>query len=223
VCSPSIGNVRIGAIFPKPQLNIIMPALATKPAKTTRAKSSGLANRIDFELAVDRVSHIQTELRTLEAERDAAVQIAQAKHAGRIKELEDEMKGKIALCEKFADEHRDELLAGKAKSAETPLSRYGFRLGNRSIVLLNKGCSWDSAVKIFKAFKLPEFVRTVEEVNKEALLQAVNADGMITKIEGTEEKIITPLATTGLKVKQVETFFVEPKVEGGETVKGGAS
>jgi phage host-nuclease inhibitor protein Gam len=106
--------------------------------KPTRIKATGLTNRLDFETTIDRIAYAQTELRTLEAERDHAVLVAQATHALQIEDLIAEIEAKAALCEKFAEAHRAELLPGTAKSNETPLSRYGFRKGNRTLKTLSK-------------------------------------------------------------------------------------
>ena len=180
-----------------------------------RIKASGLSNLLDFELTIDRISQIQTEVRALSAERDAAVQAAQQLNAIAIAELEAEQKAKAALCEKYADEHRAELLPDKAvKSAETPLSRWGFRLGNRSVLLLRKTLPWDEVVGLLKLVGAQKCIRTVEEVNKEAILSSTNAMGELTHELGTCQ-----IGDVGLKIKQDETFYIEPKVDGGEQVK----
>ena len=194
-----------------------------KKNTSTRIKATGLSNRIDFETTIDRISYIQTELRELEAERDARVQAAQTTHAELIAELQAEIKAKAILAEKYAEENRAELLPSKAKSSETPLSRYGFRLGNRSVILLKKGCSWDAAVIILKSLKFIDCVRTVEEVNKETILARTDEHGLLatsaTELAKGENGARMPLSTIGLKIKQDETFYIEPKVEGGDTVK----
>ena len=177
--------------------------------KSPRVKSTGLATKLDFEIAIDRVAYATTELRAAEAERDAAVQAAQATHAERISELQDEIKAKAALCEKFADEHRADLLPGKAKSNETPFARYGFRDGNPTLKLLNKKCSWDSVVAGLKLLGLKKFIRTFEEPDKDGIKTA----------QLTQDK----MDMLGLRIAQSETFYIEPKVDGAEPVKGGAS
>lgn len=181
-------------------------------AKTTRAKSTGLENRLDFELTVDRVSYLDLEIADLANERDRAVQEAQKLHAELIAELEAEQKAKLALCEKFAEEHRADLLAGPAKSAETPLSTWGFRTGMPQLKLLSKW-TWDKVLETLQSWggKDNDFIRVRLEVNKEAILRC-QADGYI----GRQD---TPLAELGLKVVQTESFYIEPKVDTAEPVK----
>lgn len=194
---------------------------------TKRIKAPALLNRAAFDLTVDTIARATTKLRKLEAARDDAIQKTQAAHAGAIAELEEQIALAAGLCEKYAEDHRDELLPGKAKSAETPLARYGFRLGNRTVALLNRKCSWEAAVKILKGLKFLDCVRTVEEVNKETILARTDATGqLITSAElpHQQKPVQMPLATVGLKINQAETFYIEPKVDGADSVKaGGAS
>lgn len=192
-----------------------MPAIKS----AARAKSTGLANRLSFEEAVDRVSFVQVELRQLYAERDAAVQQAQLTHAATIAELEDELNAKLALCEKFAAEHRDELLPGKGKSNETPLSRWGFRTGMPQLKLLSKW-SWAKVLEQLVGVGARDCIRVKEEVDKEALLK-LGKDGTLTVAAEDPAKAKThSLAVLGVRIVQDETFFIEAKVDG---EKGGAS
>lgn len=177
--------------------------------KTTRAKSTGLATRFAFEETVDRVSFIQVELRQLKAERDARVQQAQLHHADLITELEDELKAKLALCEKFADEHRTDLLAGKAKSADTPVARWGFRTGMPQLKLLSKW-TWEKVLVAIKAAGDASFIRTKEEVAKDVILSWAQENAT---------QAAQTLPQIGVKVAQAETFYIEAKVDG---EKGGA-
>ena len=178
--------------------------------KKLRTNSTGLTNRLDFECTIDRISYIQVELRQLTAERDAAVQAAQQTHAEMIAELSDELKAKAALCEKFADEHRTDLLPGKAKSAETPLSRYGFRLGNPTLKTMAKK-TWEQVLEMLDEGR-PDYVRLTPSVDKETILSDYAQD-LVTK---------EVLASFFIRVVQNEGFFIEPKVDGAEPVKAEA-
>lgn len=194
--------------------------------KTTRIKAPAILNRAAFDLTVDTIARATTRLRKLEAARDARVQEAQKTNADEIADVEQQIELAASMCEKYAEAHRDELLPSKAKSAETALARFGFRLGNRTVALLNRKCSWDAAVKLLKAFKIGDAVRVAEEVDKEFILRNAPAP----EVTGTALTTLyhaggeIPLEALGLKINQSETFFIEPKVEGADTVKaGGAS
>lgn len=185
--------------------------------KSKRIKAQPLT-REEFDLLLERIAINTTELRRTEAERDRAIQQIQTNFAGDIARIEGFIKADAALCEKYAEAHRAELLPGKAKSAETGLVRFGFRTGNRTVALLNKACSWEAAVKLLRVFKLRDCIRVILEVNKEKILELTNDEGVI-----GEGKAAMHVSVLGLKIKQAETFFIKPKVDGAETVKGGAS
>lgn len=197
----------------------------TTARKTTRAKSVGLNSRVDFEVTVDRVSWIDTEIRRLQAERDRAVQIAQTMHADAIAELEDEMKAKLALCEKYADEHRSELLPDKAKSARTPLSTFGFALSNKKAVKpTSRKIEESTIVEALKASGLGDYVRVAEEIAKDKIIADAKEDAelkVVVLINSRGNRVI--LTELGLKLVQNESFFIEPNVDGGERQTGGAS
>lgn len=173
--------------------------------KTKRIKATGLTNRIDFECTVDRCTFIQTELRQIAAARAAREVIAKSYCVEEEAALKAELKAKAVLCEKFAEEHRPELLPNekRSKSAETPLSRYGFRTGTPALKPLRK-LSWEKIVENIQKLKLTQFLRSTFEVDKQALLTA---------------QTDAPLSEIGVRVSQEETFFIEPKVDGAETLK----
>jgi phage host-nuclease inhibitor protein Gam len=179
--------------------------------KSTRIKSTGLDNRLDLEITVDRISYVQTELRQLEAERDAAVQDAQAMHAEVIAELQAEIKAKAALCEKFAEAHRTDLLPADKKSTETPLSRWGFRTGMPQLKLMSKW-TWEKVVEAIDRRGLDEeYIRVKREPAKDAMLADLSAKGHL----GED----TQPSQVGVRFFQEETFFIEPKVDGSEQVR----
>jgi phage host-nuclease inhibitor protein Gam len=174
-----------------------------------RIKSTSFKTREEFDAAVNQAAALQTEMRTLTAKRDKLVQRAQGLFAEGLKTREQQLKGLVALAEKYAEKHREELLPAKAKSAATELATFGFRLGNPTLSLLNKKCSWLGVVLACKALKFPNFIRTIEEADKEAIKAATLTDAQRSAL--------------GVKITQSETFFIEPKVEGGEAIKAEAS
>lgn len=193
--------------------------------KKTRAKSTGLTNAIDFEVTVNRVSFVQGQIAQIATARDHAVQQLLLESAAQIAELEEELKGKLALCEKFAAEHRKELLVEGKKSADTVLSRWGFRTGNRTVVLASKAWKWPDVLAALKEHGVKECVRTVEEVDKETVLKLTDdQDGFLSyRDEESDGNVQIAVTDLGMRIKQVETFFIEPLVESAEPVKGGAS
>jgi phage host-nuclease inhibitor protein Gam len=174
----------------------------------TRIKSIAYKTREEFTAAVNQAAQLQTEIRIIEADRDKHLQTVQSVFSESLKTKAAELKALVALAEKYAETHRDELLPSKAKSAQTELAVFGFRLGNPTLSLLNKKWSWETVVEKLKAFGKTTFVRTVEEADKDAIKAATLTD---------DER-----AAFGVKITQSETFFIEPKVAGGETIKAEA-
>lgn len=171
-----------------------------------RIKAPSLKSRADFAATVDHIAELQTERRRLEAIRDARIQQVQDEFGPAIAANQEATDQLITLAEKYAETHRDEILPGKLKSSETALARYGFRLGNPTLVLLNKKWSWQAVIDACKSAGLAKrFVRTKEEADKDAIKAANLKDEQ--------------LAGIGLRVKQEEPFYIEPKVEGGEAIK----
>lgn len=93
----------------------------------------------------------------------------------------------------WAEAHRDELTqGGKVKHAELSSGKIEWRLRPKSVTV--RGVQ--KVIEALKALGLPEFIRTKEEVNKEAILQdteKVKHVGGIS-ISQREDFIITPFS-----------------------------
>ncbi len=174
---------------------------------TKRIKAPSITTRIKFERLLDEIAASTVELRHCQAARNNAVQRAQTIFQSEIEAHEAAIKAKASLCEKYAKEHRDELLPGKVKSAETPLARYGFRTGMPTLKLLSK-FTWEQVVQRLKHLGKRQFIRMVLEPDKQAILTAQTTDD---------------LSDFGVRVVQAETFFIEPKVDGADLVKAGGA
>lgn len=174
-----------------------------------RIKAQSFQTPAEFFATVDAIAKGETEIRRITAKRDAKILEVLADYNPYIDTHAAEIKAKIALAEKYAEEHREELLPANAKSADTALATFGFRINPPSLRLLNKKCSWEGVVVCLKAMKLGKLIRTVEEANKDAIHAAKLPTETLTKI--------------GLKIVQPEDFYIEPKVDGAETIKGEAA
>jgi phage host-nuclease inhibitor protein Gam len=76
----------------------------------------------------------------------------------------------------------------------------GFRTGNPTLKPL-KGVKWEHVVDMLKASQQARYLRSIEEVNKDAILtdrEALGADRL---------KIL------GLRIEQTERFFAEARTE----------
>lgn len=161
-----------------------------------RIKATSFTSHAEFESALDQIAAAQVNLRTLEAYRDRDLQAVRDRHAPAIDAVAEFLKRQIVLAEKYAETHRDEVLPGKLKSAETALAVFGFRKGNPTLKPLNKRWTWDSVLEAVKARFKGRFIRTKEELDKDAI-----------KAQLDDEQ----LAAIGCRIDQADDFFVEAK------------
>lgn len=163
--------------------------------KSTRIKAPAISSRAAFITTIDELARIETEIRQLTAARDGRLQAVRDEHEPAIEALTSQRDSLALSAEKFAQINRDELLPAKAKSAETPLATFGFRLGQPTLKLLNRSWSWDSVLLALRDNGLARLIRKKEEPDKEGIKQLSE----------------TQLAAVGCRIDQTETFFVEPK------------
>lgn len=149
------------------------------------------------------------ELATLAAKRnglvadlDKAVTAARQMYEEPISSLEKQIEDKTGLLEGWAS--ADAANWGKAKSIELLHGKLGFRTGTPKLKTLARR-TWAMIVENLQAARLLLFLRVKTDVDKEAILAAH------AKKEITNER----LAVLDLEVVQEESFFVEPKIEGG--------
>lgn len=103
---------------------------------------------------------------------------------GRITELQQ---GIQAWCEA----HRDELCPGRAKTANLTTGEVCWRQRPPSVAVRGK----EAVIEALRNFGLVRFIRTVEEVNKEAILADRDAVAGVAGIKitsGVEDFVITP-------------------------------
>lgn len=171
-----------------------------------RIKSKSFETRTEFFDAIDAIAAHETEIQSLTAKRNAKIQEVQAEYQPYIEAHEAGIKGKIALAEKYAETHRDELFPAKSKSAYTALASFGFRTNPPALKPLDKKWSWEKILKKLQELRLRKLIRTNDEVDKDAIKAAKMSDEL--------------LAQLGMKIVQPEEFYIEPKVDGAEKIKG---
>ncbi|MBN2684984.1 MAG: host-nuclease inhibitor Gam family protein [Pontiellaceae bacterium] len=165
---------------------------------TKRVNSKGLETREDFQQALDDAAAMTVEMRQMEADRDVHIQAVQAEYNDEILDIALKINAKLALAEKYAKAHRNEVLSEKKKSGETPLALFGFRAGNPTLALLNRKWSWEEVVTALQSAGLGRFV---------VIKRTPDKDAMKAKLSDEE------LAAVGCRVRQNEAFWMEPKLE----------
>lgn len=163
-----------------------------------RVKADGFDTREAFDEACDRIARLEVERRKLEAARDQQIQEVQDKHNPAIVQRKQEIDALATKADAYAKEHREELLVAGRQSGETKLSFFGFRWGNKTLVLLSNRWSWDGVIDSLRKAGLDGFIRVKPEVDKDAVKDQL-AEGV--------------MAQHGMRIKQSETFWVEPKTD----------
>jgi len=168
------------------------------PAKKKKAAPLPAIETIEqFHATVDRIAELEVQIRGGEAIRDAAIQTVLAQYDGAIKTKAAEMKSLVALAGTYAKAHKETVFGAKLRSAATALATFGLRSGNDSLKPLNSKTTWEIIKE--KAKALGKYIRTVEEVDKQALLDAKLTDAQYAEL--------------GVRVDRVERFYVEAKSE----------
>lgn len=150
---------------------------------------------------VDEIARLEVQKRRLEADRDKAVQDVLAKHDLKIEEIAAQIKSLASMAGIYCKAMR-EAVFGKLKSAASALTRFGLRDGTPKLCLLSRKDTWEQVAEKLKEKHPGKFIRTVEEVDKEAIKAA--------KFSAAE------LAELGLRMDSTETFFVDPKSDDAE-------
>jgi phage host-nuclease inhibitor protein Gam len=164
------------------------------PAKP---KNPAIADTATLHSTVDEIARLEVALRAKVAQRDKAIQVIRDEHDGPIEDLKKRIKTLVTLSETYCLARRGEVFPGKDKSTCSALARFGFKLGNPTLCLLNRKWTWDMVLNTLRSLSFKHFIRTVEEVDKDAI-----------KASNLTE---TELATCGLRLDATERFFVEPK------------
>ncbi len=166
---------------------------------THRIKAlSEIRSRDEFERVIDNTVTMQIAKERLELRRDLKILAIRNELDADINDLSEKMQVNVIRAEKYAAEHREELLPGKKKSADTKFAFFGFRTGNPTLVLLNRKWTWAKVIEAIKATASAfwrSYIITKESVDKDALKQLQPEQ----------------LAEVGLRVDQREVFFVDPK------------
>jgi phage host-nuclease inhibitor protein Gam len=182
-----------------------------------RIKAPALKTRAEFDETVDRCVALQTKIDLLNARQARAQKRVLDAFAVKIEPLETEQKLLAAQAAKYADEHRDEILPTKAKSAQTTLGTFGYRTGNPATKTLSKW-TWEKVVEALKLEKLTAYIVSKPEPAKAKIL-ADGKDGILCNADGMP----VALSKVGIKIDQGEVFYIEPKTEGTPTIKAEAA
>lgn len=155
-----------------------------------------LLTRAQFDALVDDTVQLQLAKEKAELKRDKRLLEIREETDPQIENLSSTIKSNLLRAEKFANVHRDEIFPSKAKSTSTALALFGFRIGNPTLVLLNRKWTWESVIAAIRAKELAGYLITKTAVDKDAVKLQLD--------DATRAEI-------GTRVEQVEQFFIDPK------------
>lgn len=169
--------------------------MAGKASKIKAKAAARVAQNKEEAIAhIKLIGDHQRQRQRIKAEMDDQINAIQERYAAQLKPLDDEIKSLSAGVHTWAEANRDELThSGKTKTANLITGELRWRVTPPSCKLVRV----KEAIEELKQKMLNRFIRTKEEVNKEAILSdpsAVTGCAWIT-IEQTEEFVIVPYET----------------------------
>lgn len=162
-----------------------------------------IRDRAEAEAHVNTVAALVNERRGVAAAMDEKLLNIKQEYELELANLDIQIKQGTDDLEAWALANPAEF--GKAKSIEFLAGRIGFRTGTPKLALLGRQWNWDKVLAAIQKFGF-QFIRTKEEVDKEAILAFYAAQADKPQVEA---KVLSPI---GCKVTQGESFFVEPKL-----------
>jgi phage host-nuclease inhibitor protein Gam len=142
-------------------------------------------------------------LRQLEAEMNNELNQIKESYQSQSLDIQEKVKEYDKVLSKYASENPD-IFPKDKKSVEWGSVIISKRITTPKVGIPS-GAKWEDVVSKLKAMNLPEYVRTVEEVDKEKIIGAVSS------AEG--EAIRGKIAMAGITVTQTEKINIEVKEE----------
>ena len=159
------------------------------------------ATRADMEKLVGEIRELKIDEQAVLADREELHRKIDKKYADRLEAISVMVSDKVALVQLWAEANPSEFAA--RKSIELTHGVIGFRTGTPALKLL-RGWTWAKVLMAIKAHRWNNWIRTSEEVFKEAMLGYVSTHPKTFQSEFEE---------VGVERVQSEKFFVEPKID----------
>lgn len=174
--------------------------MAKTPSKrVTKVTISNVSLEVAQQASNDFATK-QNKLDSIEAKMNKEINAVKEKYQDDITELQEELQEPVQILEVFAKEQQSTW--GKKKSMELLHTVIGFRTGQPK-VSKDKKFTWDAVLDLMKKNRVFKgFIRSVDEINKEAILSEKN------------EAVLNQLKEDCyVSIEQDEKFYVEAKKE----------
>ncbi|MGQ0287146.1 host-nuclease inhibitor Gam family protein [Pasteurellaceae bacterium 22721_9_1] len=164
--------------------------------KATRIKTDThavrLQSRDDVELAIKQIGDLQRQLEQTAIEQNNELAAITEKYAPALTALKEQIEPVQQAVQAWCESRRDELTQnGKTKTGVFNTGEVQWRQRPPSVAV--RGA--DSVIESLKTLGLVRFIRTKEEVNKEAMLnepELASTVAGVTIKTGVEDFVITP-------------------------------
>lgn len=165
--------------------------------RTKKIVTSSIRDRSDLETAVGFVAETMLEAEAMRIELERKIKTLREEYEGRAAALSERIDAKTDDIAAYVSLHPDVIPAGR-KSLDLLHGTIGYRTGMPR-VSLPRGKDPQEVIDDLLSSGLGQFVRTAQEVNKAAVIDAPD--------------FYDVLMSHGIRVTQTETFYVAPKLE----------
>lgn len=159
---------------------------------TTKAQTISLQNREEVEVAIKEVGDLQRELlRTITEQNDKIARVTE-EYAPKLQKIKDKIEPMTTAIQSWCEANRTELTQnGKTKTAEFNTGTVQWRQNPPSCSI--RGLA--SVIENLKTLGLTRFIRSKEEINKEAMLNEPDIASTVAGVTiktGTENFVVSP-------------------------------
>lgn len=176
--------------------------------KTNRIKAKAIATpktREAAEQLLGQIGSLQRAVAVINAKMNDELAAIKEAFEAEASPLNAEIEQQFQAVQAWAESHRDELLKGRAKTAKLSTGEISWRTTPPAVSVRGK----PAVIAACKQLGLVQFIRTVEDVDKSAML-------------ATEESRASAQAINGVTISQKEEFIAKPfesEIERVATVK----
>lgn len=169
---------------------------------TTRIKSNGAKRQIrtrdEMESLIGEISSLKINEIKIKADLDTALQSVRERYESGLTAIGERLEEDMTAAREWAEDNYEEAF-GARKSIEMLHATVGWRLGNPTLKTIS-GWKWIHVLEELKRRGIAAYIRIKEEINKQAI------------IDDRDELGASALREMGVKIEQVDEFFVEPKL-----------
>lgn len=156
-------------------------------------------NREEMASTLHEYAKTDAAIRKMEAEMDQKIADVRKKYEQSLTEMKESQEDRMKQVHMWAENNRDDF--DDKKSLDLVHAVIGFRTGNPA-VKAQKGFTLVSCLNLLKKNNHTQFIRTKEELDKEAILA-----------KRTDAETLAIIGEAGLEISQTETFFIDTKSE----------